>query len=183
MSAARAPAPGWLPRVARLEDGASVELRLLRPDDEPALRRAFDALSSESRYRRFHGHVPRLSDAAWRYLCRVDDHDHVALVAVTAAGGIVAVARFVRLRERSSEAELAVTIADAWQSRGLGSLMTCALADVALARGVTTLRAHVLPGEAAIERIVSRLGQTTSRRDEREVVLDVHLRGAVHSRE
>ena len=45
-----------------LGDGTRVVLRHIRPDDVAELRRSFDRLSPESRYRRFFGGIAQLSD-------------------------------------------------------------------------------------------------------------------------
>ncbi len=105
-----------LPRAYRLADGALVHVRHVRPSDERMLRAAFRELSARSRYQRFLGPVSELSDALWRYLCDVDGRDHVALVALDGESRAVGVARFVRQWMTPSGAEVAITVADAWQA-------------------------------------------------------------------
>src|SRR3989442_11671892 len=61
-----------------LADRSIVRLRLIRPDDADELRRGFERLSPESRYRRFLSGVHQLSDEALRYLTHVDERDHLA---------------------------------------------------------------------------------------------------------
>ncbi len=141
-----------------LRDGASVRVRSLSHADEQALRAAFRALSPWSRYQRFMGHVSDLSDGMWRYLCRVDGRDHVALVALHRGDRIVGVARFIRESTDPSTAELAVTIADDWQRRGLGLRLVALLADVALDVGVTTFLVHSLQGNVGICRLIAKIG-------------------------
>jgi len=65
-----------------LRDGTRVVLRDIRRSDAEELRRAFLALSSESRYRRFFGALTDLDEAALRYLTEVDGMNHVAIIAV-----------------------------------------------------------------------------------------------------
>ena len=80
-----------------LRDGAQVDVRPVEPEDRAALAEGFERLSPESRYRRFFGPMPRLSDRDLDYLTRVDHHDHEALVAVDAlTGDGIGVARYVR---------------------------------------------------------------------------------------
>ena len=128
-----------------LRDGSRVRLRPVEPADKALLADGFARLSPESRYRRFLAPLPQLSDAQLRYFTEVDHHDHEALAALDATTGRgVGVARFVRLCDRPSVAEAAVTVADDWQGRGLGTLLLEALAERARDEGVATFTGLLL---------------------------------------
>jgi GNAT superfamily N-acetyltransferase len=140
-SIASASHPGEL---ATLRDGTEVLVSRLTPADAPLVADAFARLSEESRRLRFLGPKPRLSPAELRYLTEIDGHRHEALGAIdpdTGAG--VAIGRFVRIPERPGSAEVAITVADAWQRRGLGKLLLERLADRARAEGITSFTALV----------------------------------------
>jgi RimJ/RimL family protein N-acetyltransferase len=148
-----------LPRPCRLADGALVRVRHLRPSDERVLRAAFRRLSARSRYQRFLGPVSELSDALWRYLCDVDGRDHVAFVAFHAGESHpLGVGRFVRQSTSPSVAEVAITVADAWQGRGLGSLLIALLVETARSAEVDTFVAYALPNNVGIRRLLARHG-------------------------
>jgi RimJ/RimL family protein N-acetyltransferase len=147
-----------LPRAYRLADGALVHLRPVRPSDERVLRAAFRELSARSRYQRFLGPVSELSDSLWRYLCNVDGHDHVAFVALDGESRAVGVARFVRQWTAPASAEVAVTVADAWQRRGLGALLVGLLVEAARSAGVDAFVAYALPNNVGIRRLLARHG-------------------------
>jgi GNAT superfamily N-acetyltransferase len=133
---------------ARLGDGAEVTLRLVRHDDQPLIREGFEALSPETRYRRFLEARTRLTPAELDYLTDVDGDRHFAIGALVrgpdgrehGAG----VARFVRLADRPEVAEPAITVVDAWQGRGLGRLLAARLAAAANERGVRRFRSSLL---------------------------------------
>jgi RimJ/RimL family protein N-acetyltransferase len=147
-----------LPRAYRLADGALVHVRHVRPSDERMLRAAFRELSARSRYQRFLGPVSELSDALWRYLCDVDGRDHVAFVALDAESRAVGVARFVRQWMTPSSAEVAITVADAWQRRGLGGLLVALLVESARSGGVEAFVAYAIPNNVGIRRLLARHG-------------------------
>jgi acetyltransferase len=111
-----------------LRDGSQAEIRPLRPDDKRLLVAGFERLSPESRYRRFLSATNWLSSDTLRYLTEMDHHDHEALVALASDGTWVGVARYVRSRTDPASAEAAVTVADDWHGRGLGTALTGLLA-------------------------------------------------------
>jgi nucleotide-binding universal stress UspA family protein/GNAT superfamily N-acetyltransferase len=161
-------------RPVTLRDGAEVLLRPIAPQDADALRAGFERLSLRSRYRRFFSSVSRLSDRDVGYLTEVDHHDHEALVAVAANGDLVGVARFVRTG--GAEAEPAIVVADDWQGRGVAGALLDALAARAREEAVEVFRAPVLAENPEAIRLLSRLGDTTTRADGREVELEIVLR-------
>ena len=131
------------PHALTLRDGAEVRVRPIEPSDRDALAAAFERLSDESRYRRFLGPVEHLGPSTLAYLTEVDHSDHEALVAFAPAGDLVGVARYVR-EDEGDRAEAAVTVADDWQGRGLGTALTALLAGRALDQGIERFTATML---------------------------------------
>jgi nucleotide-binding universal stress UspA family protein/GNAT superfamily N-acetyltransferase len=160
-------------REVELRDGSRVAIRPIEPDDRDGLRRAFERLSPTSRYRRFFGPMPQLSDRDLVFLTRVDHHDHEALIAVASDGEGVGVARYVRTGD--AIAEPAVAVIDDWHGRGVASALLDALSDRAREEGVTVFEAPVLATNAEAIRVLERLGRVTRRNEGREVVLRIAL--------
>ena len=137
--------------TVRLRDGSELRVRGVRPDDKAALATGFERLSPESRYRRFFSPLKRLTESDLRYLTEVDHIDHEALIAISAEGEPVGVARYVR-GEHPAEAEVAVTIVDDWQGRGAATALLERLVERARANGIERFLAVVLEENAdAIE--------------------------------
>jgi GNAT superfamily N-acetyltransferase len=137
-----------------------VEIRPIEPGDKDALARGFDRLSERSRYRRFLSPRGPLTDAELRYFTEVDHHDHEALVAVDPETGEgVGVARFIRSLEDRRIAELAVAVADDWQGRGVGTLLTAELAKRARDEGITCFTALALAENDAMLGLLQELGK------------------------
>jgi RimJ/RimL family protein N-acetyltransferase len=154
----------------QLPDGTVVTFRAIRPDDRVRLQDSHARLSPASRYRRFMAAKPRLSGADARYLADVDGHDHVAVVATVTDGGaerIIGVGRVVRIAGEPGVGEFAIVVGDAWQNRGLGSLLLAALGEAAQAQGIVRLRASMLADNAPIHRLIARYaaGPVHHRRD------------------
>jgi acetyltransferase len=73
---------------------------------------------------------------------------------------LVAVARCVRLPDRPGTAEMAIVVGDPWQGQGLGTALTHALADAAVAAGIRRFAATMLGDNEAARRLM----RTFSRR-------------------
>jgi RimJ/RimL family protein N-acetyltransferase len=125
-----------------LRDGSRVDVRPIAPADVCRLRAMFDRLSPTSIYYRFFAPIHRPRAGVLEHLAAVDHDRREALVAVV-DDEIVAVARYEGAGS-GTEAELAVTVEDAWQRRGLGALLSARLAHLARIRGYTAFTATVL---------------------------------------
>jgi GNAT superfamily N-acetyltransferase len=128
-----------------LRDGSHIRVRQGHPADSELLLRGFQRLGPESRYRRFLVAMPELSEEMVRYLTEIDHHDHEAMIALDEqTGDGIGVARYVRNRERPDTAEVAVTVIDDWQGRGVGTLLLEVICGRARQEGITTFTALML---------------------------------------
>ena len=126
-----------------LRDGSTVTLRPVRPEDQAGIASFFAGLSLESRVFRFFAAVANADSLAAR-MAQVDYSTHYGIVAV--AGGedaIVGHAMYVQTAPR--KAELALAVADAYQGRGLGTILLGQLAEAAASSGFDVLEAIVKP--------------------------------------
>ena len=142
-----------------LSDGARIRVRQGHRSDRDLLLRGFERLSPESRYRRFLVPMPELSDEAVRYLTEIDHHDHEAIVALDEdTGEGIGVARYVRHPDRRDAAELAVTVIDDWQGRGVGTLLVEVLSARAREEGVSNFTALMLAHNDEMMSMLRHLG-------------------------
>src|SRR3954449_5693382 len=110
-------------------DDVTLAVRPIAITDVERLGRLFDRLSPESIHYRFFSPIRRPPRAA---LLRLADVDHERRDALVALDGdeIVAVARY-DAQPGSSEAEIALTVEDAWQHKGVGLRLAARLAKAA----------------------------------------------------
>lgn len=142
-----------------LRDGSTVLIRQVRGTDAPLLADGFARLSARSRRMRFLGTKTTLSAAELRYLTEVDHHDHEALGALSPAGERgVGIARYIRDPGDPGAAEIAVTIADDWQGRGLGTELLTWLSDRARQAGIGRFTATVSADNVAMTRLLWKMG-------------------------
>lgn len=126
-------------------------IRQVRSADGPLLADGFARLSARSRQLRFLTPKKELSPAELRYFTDLDHHDHEALGALNHAGGRgVGIARYVRVADDPQAAEIAVTIVDDWQGRGLGTELVAQLSERARSEGIRRFTALVAAGNPAM---------------------------------
>lgn len=140
----------------RLPDGTVVRLRDLQPGEDAVVLEVFDGLGPRSRELRFLTPKPHLTAEDLRRLVAVDDRDHVAVVAMTAYGRAVGIARFVRTTDSPETAEAAVAVVDAWQGRGVGTTMVTHLMERARSLGLGHFRAVILRDNEPAVRLLHR---------------------------
>jgi hypothetical protein len=145
----------------RLADGTHVALRPLRPGDGNLLEAGFGRLSERSRYRRFLSPVPRLTESMLAFLTSVDGVNHRAWGAVVTepSGAVPAgVVRWVRSRKDPAVADMAVTVIDDYQGRGLGGLLQDVAVIDAFGCGVERFEGVVLVENKPSRRMLARGG-------------------------
>ncbi len=133
--------------IVKLIDGSPLLLRAIRPDDQERLVAFVGRLSSHARYLRFHHTVSRLSEEEARHFSNIDYKDSFALVAIIGEGGeeeIIAVGRYYRMSD-SDAAEVAFTVEDKYQMKGIGTHLLEQLMIIARQNGIRVFEAFVLP--------------------------------------
>jgi len=127
--------PADRPKYERdLSDGVVLTLSPILKTDKRFFQQGLEELSVESRFSRFGQGVSRLSDQELDYLSDVDQRSHVAwgaLVGEDAAG----VGRYIVMDDRR-RAEIAITVLDRMQRKGIGRALFAALTAVARHDGV-----------------------------------------------
>lgn len=109
-----------------IKDNTYLCFKALERHDREKFLDGFKKLSSKSVYHRFFGFMKELTDQQVNDLLNTDKKDHVAWAAMDfvqddAIG--VGVGRFRRSETNPKEAELALTVIDAYQEKGVGTVL------------------------------------------------------------
>ena len=145
-----------------LLDGTRVLIRPLHADDAALEREFIEHLSARSKRLRFLGLIGSPSDALVRQLTQLDFRREVAFAALIAREGgkhLIGVSRFSLGADRKS-CECAVTVADEWQHKGLGTLLMRHLIAVARARGIHEMVSLDAADNAQMRELATYLGFT-----------------------
>ncbi len=149
----------------RLRDGTDAAICPLLHTDREAVQEGFEQLSPLSRFHRFMAPVEQLSETMLDHLVdEVDGVDHVALVLfarpTNAPEVAVGIARVARYPDEPTAADVAVTVAEEWQGKGVASVLLPALMH-RRPEGVVRLVTEVYHDNPASLAMLRRLGRTT----------------------
>jgi RimJ/RimL family protein N-acetyltransferase len=160
-----------------LRDGSAVEIRALRPDDEADMLAALEQTGAQSRQRRFFVMKRHFSDKERAFFMDIDFKNHVALVALAEDAGrkiVVAGGRYIVFEP--GRAEMAFMVVDAWQGRGIGTMLMRHLVKIAREAGLQELTAEILPENVAMLNVFGKFGfKPAARRDPQIIHLALRL--------
>jgi len=134
-----------------LRDGTVIDIREIRPDDKLLLLDHFRNLTVRSSYLRFFGSKRKFSERDLAAFTELDFIRSVALVGTVAdAHGerIVGLVQYVLTDSNTSSAELACSVIDDYQGRGIGAVLLEHVLRFAREHGIDRFEADVL-GENA----------------------------------
>ena len=150
-----------------LPGGKKILLRLVRPEDKERLQNGFGKLSSHSRYKRFFSTKQSLTNAELDYFTELDQDEHFAFGAVELnehgdEGDGVGIARFIRLSDDATSAEVAITVIDRLQGNGIGRIMLEKLLAAAAERNVSRFRFEYLPHNRGMQKLIQSVCQVVN---------------------
>lgn len=147
----------------KTKDGTAVRIRPINENDAPHFVEIFENMSSESRYRRFLQSLDNPGETlVWREAERIAHMDPrqqeglIAFVDLPERADVPAgVARYVALEP--GVAEVAVSVRDDMQGKGIGSLLLQLLAERASKAGIRMLVGTAQNGNEALWRVLEKL--------------------------
>lgn len=154
-------------KTVTLKTGEVVTLRPIRPEDEPAMARMLQGVSNDSLYMRFFGYIPKINHAWLIRFTHIDYDREMAIVAEISRGAGRELLGSVRIIEDAwrETAEYSILIADHFQGRGLGNIMTDYILDIARDRKIEKIVASVLSQNKSMIRLFEKRGFTFDKSD------------------
>jgi len=163
--------------IEKLRTGERIEIRAVRPQDRDDLMAAVDHTSSDSLYRRFFAVRRHFTETEESFYLNVDFVSHVALVALADENGqpiIIGGGRYVV--GEPGQAEIAFTVVDKYQGRGLGAALLRHLTVIARQTGLRELVAYVLPDNRAMLKVFEKSGlKYTAKREAGSIYVTLGL--------
>lgn len=150
--------PRDLESVAATQDGTVIELRPIRPDDEPLLHDLTAHMSREDLRMRFFSPIRVLPHTLADRLVHLDYGREMALAALHDAT-ILGIARY-SAEPGSRVAEYAIAVRSDWTGHGIGYLLMTRLIEIAARRGITEIVGEVLAENRRMVQMCRELGFT-----------------------
>ena len=147
---------------ALLTDGTTIEIRAARPNDFDAVRDMHAKMSPDNLYLRFFSMSPVVAEQEARRICRAPAPDHAALLAML-DGELVGCGTYEQAGAGSLSAEVAFTVADDMQNRGIGMLLLEHLVSLGRGRGFQAFTAETLSENARMLRVFADAGLQAQR--------------------
>ena len=142
-----------------LADGTVIHFRPVCPEDEPLISAAFRSASSETLLHRFFSPVRELAADQLRRMLTIDPARERCIVAVIQSESgprIIAGVRYVRLLKPAA-AEIALTVHDTFQHRGVGTFLLKLITKLARKDGIRFFEADVMTSNAAMLQLMRKL--------------------------
>ncbi|UCF06268.1 MAG: GNAT family N-acetyltransferase [bacterium] len=139
-----------------LDDGTVINFRPIHPTDMPRMKELFYALSQQTVYYRFMRPMKQLPQKEIQDFVYIDHRSDVAIVGtLPEAHGeeIIAVGRYY-LDPQTNRAEVAFTVRDEWQRRGIGTFLLNYLIILARRHGISGFTAEVLAENRAMQHVL-----------------------------
>jgi GNAT superfamily N-acetyltransferase len=152
---------GWNTRTwtLRAPRGERITVRPMRSQDAGLLQAYVRGLSTETRHNRFLGALGELSLTRLEQLIRIDGPGEVALLAFLDADESQVIAEAILANTPNGHcSEIAVSVADAWQGRGVGRLILRNLECRAKMAGARLLYGDVLRTNTAMKCLARKEG-------------------------
>ncbi len=148
-----------------MRNGETVDIRPIRPEDEPAMVKFHESLSERTVYQRYLQLLnlsQRTAHERLAHICYVDYARQMAIVVErkdpkTGESQIIAVGRLQGLTG-VREAEFSIVVADEFQKMGLGTELLNRLIDIGRKEGVKVITADILAENSAMQKVAEKAG-------------------------
>jgi GNAT superfamily N-acetyltransferase len=157
--------PSGLDRVMqthgfRLPGGEAIVVRAIGPHDADRLQAYMRSLSGPMRRNRFLGAVSELTPRELKRLTHMGGPGELALIAFASAGGeTVMIAETVQvIAPQNLRCEIALSVTDAWQRKGVGTLLLWQMECWARLVGARSLVGEVLRTNDAMKGLARKAG-------------------------
>jgi GNAT superfamily N-acetyltransferase len=130
-----------------LKDNTRIYFYFLDYGCKDCITEGLDLLSSSSKRYRFNFSFKQFSRHELEYLTHIDNKNHVAiggrLLDNTAEYPGMGIGRYIRLPKKPDTAEIAITVLDKYQNKGLGTILFCLLARYALQNKISKFGGYI----------------------------------------
>jgi GNAT superfamily N-acetyltransferase len=149
---------------------SGITIRPIRAEDRGLIVEAFGGLEPRSIYLRFFFNKKELSDAELRRLTEPDKAREAVLVATIPTGNGERIVGLGRYTGNGECAQLAFTVEEDYQGRGIATSLLRRLVHLARENGIARFEAHVLAGNGPMLSVLRHSGLPATEREKDGIV-------------
>ena len=164
----------------KLDDGTIIGTGFVVPEDADRLVRGYKKLSLKTKMLRFHYGKNDLSTYEKEYLVNVDNYNHLAIGAVDLDKSYdigIALIRYIRDETDPTKAEVALTVIDEYQNRGIGIHLYNEMLEHAYKNGIKLLVNCVMKENTTMLNILEKIGGEIKDSSGNQYLIEVKLPG------
>jgi acetyltransferase len=162
----------------KLNDGADVLLRPIKPEDEPLESEMLKSLSELSLKQRFFEYIKDIPHEMLTRFCNINYEREMAIVAVlhTDKGDkLIGISRLINDPDNKS-GEFAVVVQDKYQNKGLGYKLIDMLIGIGAEKGLERMYGTVLTSNNVMIQLCEKLGFLVTGEEEGNSRVELHLK-------
>ena len=152
------PYPAQFERRETTPDGVKVFVRPIKPEDGEAMAKLFTKFSPETIFQRFGRMMDSMPPELLSRFTQIDYDREMALVVFPRGSEEIAAVGRVIGRPGEEEADIGMTVADAWQGRGLGEILLRNLLAIARQKGYRRLMGVLSPDNETMLNLSRKFG-------------------------
>jgi GNAT superfamily N-acetyltransferase len=144
-----------------IQDGTTIAIGLAGPEDEQRLIKGFNKLSLQTKLYRFHYGKNKLSTSEKDYLLNIDNYNHLAIGAVDVDKDQdvgIGMIRYIRDKYEPWKAEVALTVIDEYQNKGIGTYLYNEIIEYACKNDIRLLINYVMKENAIVLKVLKQFG-------------------------
>ncbi len=159
-------------------DGTLFQFKPVEPPDKEQILKGFEKLSEKTVYTRFFSFLKELSEKQLNELTHADQKKNVVWGCFIESGGKrtgIGIGRYCICQEKKNRAEMAITVIDQYQGKGVGTILLAILYYMAACAGLKYLTGYILVENWRFAVRFLKLGATIKRSgSEYEIKLPVY---------
>ena len=148
-----------------LRNGTPINIRPIRPEDEPLMVKFHRGLCEDSVYFRYFGFLKlehRIAHERLTRICFNDFDRELAIIGISRSSKpgseeIIGIGRLIKVHG-VKEAEFAIVVSDQWQNQGLGTHFLKLLLEIGRREGMEMIFGYILPENYTMQKICKSLG-------------------------
>jgi len=164
--------------TAKLKDNTQGYFYFVEPECKECIAQGLKMLSSTSRSFRFNYAVKKFSKIELKYLTDIDNYNHLSIGCHNPDKSDypgMGIARYIRLAEKPDTAEIAITVLDEYQNKGLGTILLSLLVKYGVKNDILFFCGYVKANNQAMLALLDRFGFQIKRKEYSLLYIEAEL--------